>query len=225
MINKNVLFYCIVQGRKLEKYSIHCQRQIQERTLLDFTVLSKQNKQFERHIFRCCAQQEAESIDSYVTCLRTLVRTCKFHSVDEELITQINEKCSPNKLQRKLPEEPNLTLPEVIQIAQSAEIISRQIKEYETTQTAAINTSYPSTHVNPVSLCHHCINNLHSQSRPEPATVVEVVITQQMCMRSPRVRPATTVAALDTSAKSLSILQEADTRQRPTQDWSSLNLH
>ena len=52
----------------------------------------KQNKCLEHHIFCCCAQQEAESIGSYVSRLRTLARTCKFHSVDEELIAQTIEK-------------------------------------------------------------------------------------------------------------------------------------
>ena len=40
----------------------------------------KQNKYERHHIFHCCSQEEAESIDSYVTHLRTLARTCEFHS-------------------------------------------------------------------------------------------------------------------------------------------------
>ena len=50
------------------------------------TYFQPSQKYFEHQIFSCCAKQEAESIDSYITRLRTLARTCQFDSVDEELI-------------------------------------------------------------------------------------------------------------------------------------------
>ena len=103
-------------------------------------------------------------------------------SVNEELITKIIEKCSSNKLRRKLLEERNLALPKVIQIAQSAEMTSRQIKEYETNQTAAMTTQME---INKLSIHSRksgiSMSPLHRKppprSRPELAPVVEVLIT------------------------------------------------
>ena len=54
-------------------------------------------------------------------------------------------------------------------------------------------SQYLSTSISMPPLHQH---SLQIRSRPEPATVVEVLITQQMCVRSIRVRPATTVVAL-----------------------------
>ena len=60
----------------------------------------KQNKHFERHVFRLCYQKEGESIDSYLTRLRSLTR------------------------------EPGLNINKVIDIAQASEVASRQISRY-----------------------------------------------------------------------------------------------
>ncbi len=60
-----------------------------------------------------------------------LARTCEFHDTDEELISQIIDKCSSNRLRKKLLQEANLSLDRVLQIAQAAEISNQQIKQFD----------------------------------------------------------------------------------------------
>ncbi|XP_057312279.1 uncharacterized protein K02A2.6-like [Hydractinia symbiolongicarpus] len=104
----------------------------------------KQNKHFERHVFRCCKQNEGENIDAYVTRLRILAKTCVFHNTDEELVDQIIEKCNSNKLRKRILREPDLTLEKLLSLARISEVTSHQAKQYESSAQAATSLTLDS---------------------------------------------------------------------------------
>ena len=82
----------------------------------------KRNVVAERYKFRSRAQKTDESIDTYLTSLRELVKSCDFGTLEEEMIRdQIVEKCSSRTLKQKLLQQDDLDLAKTIKIARSAE--------------------------------------------------------------------------------------------------------
>ncbi|CAB3993335.1 Transposon Tf2-9 poly [Paramuricea clavata] len=78
---------------------------------------SCKNIAFERHVFRQATQRAGESMDAFVTRLRTLAKTCQFDtSLDEMIRDQVIEKCASNDL---------------LSIARSFELADRQALEIE----------------------------------------------------------------------------------------------
>ena len=58
----------------------------------------KRNVVDERYRFRCRAQQRDELIDSYLTALRELAKSCEFGEFESEMIrAQIVQKCFSRK--------------------------------------------------------------------------------------------------------------------------------
>ena len=91
----------------------------------------KKNVPFERHVFRQAAQQNGETVDSYITRLRTLAKNCEFADSNEAIRDQIVEKCSSGRLRRRLLRETDLTLDTLIQIAKLFESSERQADQIE----------------------------------------------------------------------------------------------
>ena len=81
----------------------------------------KKNIPFERHLFRQAAQGPTENMDSYVTRLRSLAKSCEYDNVDEMIRDQVVDKCASNSLRRRLLRETDLTLDGLLQIARSVE--------------------------------------------------------------------------------------------------------
>ena len=52
-------------------------------TALNDYFLPKQNKRYERHVFRQAAQKESETISQYSTRLATLSKACEFNDVND----------------------------------------------------------------------------------------------------------------------------------------------
>ena len=77
----------------------------------------KKNIPFERHVFRQAAQGPNENIDSYVTRLRSLPKSCQYGNVDEMIRDQVVDRCASNSLRRRLLRETDLTLDGLLQIA------------------------------------------------------------------------------------------------------------
>ena len=98
---------------------------------LDKYFLPKQNKRYERHIFRQCNQKEDESIAQYATRLAILAKTCEFADVQDEIVDQVIEKCRSHKLRKRLLRETELDLTKTIKIAQIAEAMEVQSREYK----------------------------------------------------------------------------------------------
>ena len=92
------------------------------------------NIAFERHVFRQATQRADESMDAFVTRLRTLAKTCQFDtdtSLDEMLRDQVIEKCASNALRRRLLREQELTLNNLLSLARSFQLADRQALEIE----------------------------------------------------------------------------------------------
>jgi len=76
----------------------------------------------ERYKFLSLGQRADESIDTYLTSLQELAKSCDFGTLEEEMIRhQIVEKCSFKTLRQKLLQEENLDLSRMIKLAQSEE--------------------------------------------------------------------------------------------------------
>lgn len=69
---------------------------------LDEYFAPKQNKRYERHLFRQMKQEENEKFEKYLVRLRQQALKCQFTDVDDSLIDQIIEKCSSEELRMKV---------------------------------------------------------------------------------------------------------------------------
>ncbi|CAH2084600.1 unnamed protein product [Euphydryas editha] len=98
---------------------------------LDEYFLPKQNKIYERHLFRQIKQDEGEKFEKFVVKLRDQARKCKFNSPDEHIIDQIVEKCFSSELRKKiLTLGDTVTLDKIITEANTLELVSHQLEEY-----------------------------------------------------------------------------------------------
>ena len=79
----------------------------------------KKNVVFERHVFRQAMRGTNESSIHFVTRLRKLATTCEFANPNSEIRDEFIDKCSPNRLRRRLLQEPNLTLENVVKKVQA----------------------------------------------------------------------------------------------------------
>ena len=102
--------------------------------VLDTHFQPKQNKRYERHLFRTCIQIDSETISQYVTRLRTLSKTCQFHDPNDEIVDQVIEKCKSNKLRKRLLKEKDLDLDSLLEIAHIIESTDHQSKQYSKPQ-------------------------------------------------------------------------------------------
>ncbi|CAH2107516.1 unnamed protein product [Euphydryas editha] len=67
--------------------------------------LPKQNKIYERHIFRSIKQDAGESFEKFLIKLRNQAAKCKFDKPDDHIIDQIIEKCISSELRKKIKEQ------------------------------------------------------------------------------------------------------------------------
>ena len=86
----------------------------------------KKNVVFERHVFRQAMQGRNESSLNFVTRLRKLAATCEFANPNSEIRDEFIDKCSPNRLRRRLLQEPNLTLESVVRQVEAMELAKKQ---------------------------------------------------------------------------------------------------
>ena len=100
-------------------------------TALNAYFMPKQNKRYERHIFRQCSQDDEETVTQYATRLSTLSKTCEFHDNKDEIVDQIIEKCKSKKLRKRLLKEHELTLDKLLEIAMIMETTDRQSGQYD----------------------------------------------------------------------------------------------
>ncbi|CAC5396187.1 unnamed protein product [Mytilus coruscus] len=98
----------------------------------DQYFLPKKNQPVERHVFRKCKQNENESIDSYVTRLKNLAKTCDFGTMLNDAIRdQVIDMCYSTKLRRRLLREKDLTLEKVQDIARESEAADQHSAQFE----------------------------------------------------------------------------------------------
>src|ERR1051325_6486074 len=100
----------------LERFERHC--------------VGETNETFERYVFRRRAQEENEPIETFVSVLRTLVRSCNFGELEDSLMRdQIVMGISDDATRRKLLQTRGLNLQATIDICRSSQLSSRQVKE------------------------------------------------------------------------------------------------
>ena len=87
---------------------------------------SKKNVVFERHVFHQAMQGTNKLLLTFVTRLRKLASTFEFANPNNEIRDQFIDKCSSNRLRRRLLQEPNLTLENVVEKAQAMELAEMQ---------------------------------------------------------------------------------------------------
>lgn len=107
---------------------------------LDDYFLPKQNKTFERHIFRLIKQDEGESFEKFLIKLRNQATKCKFEKPEDHIIDQILEKSlSPELRKKMLTMGEETTLHKVIAVANTLEIVDYQINSYEQKDKSKMN--------------------------------------------------------------------------------------
>ena len=115
-----------------------------ERTKFDIVVekfqdlcLGETNETYERFLFNSRQKNETESVDQYITALRTLAKTCNFCAclrdplIRDRLLIGINN----NALQKNLLQDRNLTLAKAIDICRRSEGTKQQVKKSMSTTT------------------------------------------------------------------------------------------
>ncbi|KAK3752378.1 hypothetical protein QZH41_000375 [Actinostola sp. cb2023] len=102
-----------------------------KKTLSDYFD-KKRDPDFEVTKFRECVQKPEQSIDSYVTQLRSLARYCDFgNRADDEIKLQIKLNCASSRLRRKAFAEPQWKLDDLVKYARALEISNKQASEIE----------------------------------------------------------------------------------------------
>ena len=80
------------------------------------------NVSYERSVFHNARQKEKESIEQYVTRLRTLSRYCEYGNlIDEHIRDQVVATCTAGKLRKQLLSTPNLTLDRLRELGRTYE--------------------------------------------------------------------------------------------------------
>jgi hypothetical protein len=96
----------------------------------DDHCVGKTNVIYERYKFNNRVQKEHESVEQYVTALRSLASTCEFGILKDDMIRdKIVCGIRSDSIRTKLLQEPKLTLEKCISLARSAETSKPQVKE------------------------------------------------------------------------------------------------
>lgn len=143
----------------------------EDRTKLDIVVnkfqelcLGETNETYERFIFNNRQKKETETIDQYVTAVRTLTQTCNFCAclrdslIRDRLVLGIND----NTTQKKLLQDRKLTLARAIDICRSSESSKTQIKKLKENTEDAINAfkaKQTPENREPALQCRYCGGN------------------------------------------------------------------
>lgn len=95
---------------------------------------------FERHRFFTCTQKSGETIDQYVTELRSRSKTCEFNELTESLIKdRIVCGIPDNGLRERLLREQDPDLDKAIALCRAAETVKSQAKEQVSDGTCAVD--------------------------------------------------------------------------------------
>ena len=103
--------------------------------------IGQRNETFERYNFNMRAQQDGETVDAYVTSLKTLAKTCNFGQLQDDLLRdRIVIGIRDNNIRKKLLNMPKLTLKECIDICRTHESTSKQIKTMTHQEVSAVSS-------------------------------------------------------------------------------------
>lgn len=133
---RTATFLTVVGSQALEVYNTFQWDTEEEKTQLEvilkkfeYYCLPKVNITYERYLFNSRKQNENESIDEYVTALRSLAENCDFGSLKESLIRDIMILgLKEDRLREILLRECDLKLENALNIARSSERARRQFE-------------------------------------------------------------------------------------------------
>ena len=92
----------------------------------------RRNELASRYKFRKCLQSADESIDTYITRLKILVKDCNYEDQrDKELRDQIVFGCADDKLRQKFFEQEDLTLQKATDVSVAYQAARRQMDIYK----------------------------------------------------------------------------------------------
>lgn len=95
---------------------------------------SKRNIIYERYVFNSCSQKADEKFDRYLTRLRELISTCKYDTLEEEMLRdRIVIGIHDGETQQRLLREKDLNLERTITICRSSETAMQQANKMEQT--------------------------------------------------------------------------------------------
>ena len=102
----------------------------------------KSNLTYERHQFNIRNQNEGDSIDSYVTDLRILSKSCEFGDLTDSLIKdRLVYEVKQDTVRSRLLRETDLTLQKATDICRAAETSTQQLKAMQGMSAEGILTS------------------------------------------------------------------------------------
>ena len=102
----------------------------------------KSNLTYERHQFNTRNQNDGESIDSYVTELRILSKSCEFGDLTDSLIKdRLVSGVIKDSVRSRLLRETELTLQKAIDICRAAETSTQQMKVIQSTSSGATGSN------------------------------------------------------------------------------------
>ena len=106
--------------------------------------IGETNETYERYRFNKCDQKEHETIDAYVTSLRTLAKTCNFGQLENDLIRdRIVMGIRDNTTRKKLLQVAKLSLSQCIDVSRSYEKTSQQLESMKSNEVQAFNKVLP----------------------------------------------------------------------------------
>ena len=92
----------------------------------------KKNLIVERHRFLMRNQEQSETIDQYVTELKTLAASCEWGDIKDDLIySRIVSRIVSTRVRERLLREPELKLTRAIEICKANELSLRQLKLFD----------------------------------------------------------------------------------------------
>ena len=101
----------------------------------------RDNVVFSRYQFRCCHQQEGESVDAWYNRLCEAAESCQFDKLKDSLIRdQIVACCHSANLRKRLLNVPNITLSETLKLARTYKAANQQAAIMEQGFTATEET-------------------------------------------------------------------------------------
>ena len=100
--------------------------------------------------FRSCKQKSSQSLDDFVTELRTLSKTYEFANPEAEILSQVIQHCSSSRLRKRALREPDKSLTEILTLGRSLELADHQaaVMQDDTVNSINRNKSWkpPSKH-------------------------------------------------------------------------------
>ena len=107
---------------------------------LDVYFNPKQNKEFQRYVFRHTNQERFESVEKFYMRLMQLAATCNFTETSSEIKSQLIAGSINDKITRNGLSEPDLSLDKLLQFAKTLELTDSQNKAVRgTSQTTTVN--------------------------------------------------------------------------------------